>query len=82
MKVRNTNLSVIGVDVIHDADEDVVRNVVQSDSRGAGLWLQLLSLTEVVLHQSLKVVAASTEKRLEAQAGGRFKYHSPRSSCC
>lgn len=58
-----------------------MRNVVQSNGRGAGLRLQLLSLTEVVLHQSLKVVAASTEKCLEAQAGDRFKYQSPWSSC-
>lgn len=56
-----------------------MRNVVQSNGRGAGLGLQLLSLTEVVLHQGLKVVAASTEKRLEVQAGGPFKYQSPRS---
>lgn len=59
-----------------------MRNVVQSNGRGAGLGLQLLSLTEVVLHHSLKVVAASTEKRLEAQAGGPLKYQSPGSFMC
>lgn len=81
-KVKNTNLSVIAVDVVHDADKDVMRNVVQSNGRRAGLRLQLLSLTEVVLHQSLKVVAASTEERLEARAGSHFKCQSPQSSCC
>lgn len=46
-----------------------MRNVVQSNGRRAGLRLQLLSLAEVVLHQSLEVVAASAEKCLAAQVG-------------
>lgn len=78
--MKNTNLSVISVDVIHDADEDVMRNAVQGNGRRAGLRLQLLALTEVVLHQSLKVVAASAEERLEAQAGGHVKHRGPRPS--
>ena len=53
------------VDVVKEADKDVVGDVVECENWGAGLGLHHFSLTEVVLQQGFEIVTTSTEKSLD-----------------
>lgn len=59
-----THLGVIAVNVVENSYEDVFRDVMKRHHGDAGLRLQLLALTEVILKKGFEVIAAATEKCL------------------